>query len=93
MKDENEPVDNWIVVDIDQNNYGTTKATMYNICHGVMRTYRANRHFIKTHPLKAGNYIECLFQEKDRMRKMDDGTFKTTGEKIIELKAWKYLDK
>lgn len=93
LKDENEPVDNWIVVDIDQNNYGTTKATMYNICHGVMRTYRANRHFIKTHPLKAGNYIECLFQEKDRMRKMDDGTFKTTGEKIIELKAWKYLDK
>lgn len=93
LKDENEPVDNWIVVDIDQNNYGTTKATMYNICHGVMRTYRANRHFIKTHPLKAGNYIECLFQEKDRMRKMDDGTFKTTGEKIIELKVWKYLDK
>ena len=93
LKDENESVDNWIVVNIDQNNYGTTKVTMYNICHGVMRTYRANRHFIKTHPLKAGNYIECLFQEKDRMRKMDDGTFKTTGEKIIELKAWKYLDK
>ena len=93
LKDENESVDNWIVVNIDQNNYGTTKVTMYNICHGVMRTYRVNRNFIKTHPLKAGNYIECLFQEKDRMRKMDDGTFKATGEKIIELKAWKYLDK
>lgn len=93
LKDENESVDNWIVVDIDQNNYGTTKATMYNICHGVMRTYRANKHFLKSHPLKVNDYIECLFQEKDRMRKMEDGTFKPTGEKIIELKAWKYLDK
>ena len=93
LKDVNEPVDNWIVVDIDQNNYGTTKVTMYNICHGVMRTYRANKHFLKSHPLKVNDYIECLFQEKDRMRKMDDGSFRPTGEKIIELKAWKYLDK
>ena len=93
IKDISEPVDNWIVVNVERNNFGSAKVALYNICYGVMRTYRANKHFLKSHTLKSNDYIECLFQEKDKMRKMDDRTFKSTGEKIIELKAWKYLDK
>lgn len=86
-----DPTD-WLVLATDTNKFGTTYATLYNICYGASRQYRANKQYASKHPLEVGSIIKAVFQERDKVKKVND-VFVKTGEKIVEIKCWKTLDK
>lgn len=92
LSDPKEPVSNWFVMDIEETKYGTQYVTVYNICYGATRRYRANKKYWVNHPLSVGDYIQVVLQEKDQMKKNEQGEFVKTGQKIVEMKTWKLLD-
>ena len=92
LNDPKEPVSNWLVMDIEETKYGTQYVTVYNICYGATRRYRANKKYWVNHPLSVGDYIQVVLQEKDQMKKNEQGEFVKTGQKIVEMKTWKLLD-
>ena len=92
LNDPKEPVSNWLVMDIEETKYGTQYVTVYNICYGATRRYRANKRYWVNHPLSVGDYIQVVLQEKDQMKKNEQGEFVKTGQKIVEMKTWKLLD-
>lgn len=87
----NEDVSHWIVREVKLTSFGTPYVTLYNICYGATKTYKASASFLKKHPLNQLDTIECVFREKDKYIKSEDSHFKSTGETYLELKAWKYI--
>lgn len=92
INDVSKPISLWIVTDVSSTSYGTTYATIYNICYGSSKTYRINKAFWNKHPFAILDVIECCFREKDKYIKDENGNFKATGEKLLELKAWKKVE-
>jgi hypothetical protein len=92
LNDVKQPMTIWIVTDLSTTSYGTQYVTMYNICYGVSKTYRINKAFWTKHPFAISDVIECCFREKDKYIKDENGNFRSTGEKILELKAWKSVE-
>ena len=89
VSDPNSDPNDWLVLDVKTTGYGTVYVTGYNLCYGAERTYRANKKFWENHQLSKGDVIRAVLQEKNKMKKDENGEWITLNEKIVEMKCWK----
>ena len=82
----------WLVLDVKTTGYGTVYITAYNLCYGAERTYRANKKFWTNHQLSKGDVIRAVLQEKNKMKKDENGEWVKLSETYQEMKAWKKLE-
>ena len=92
VNDPNSDPNDWLVLDVKTTGYGTVYCTLYNLCYGAERTYRANKKFWTNHQLSKGDVIRAVLQEKNKMKKDENGEWITLPEKIVEMKCWKKLE-
>ena len=90
--DPNSDPNDWLVLDVKTTGYGTVYCTLYNLCYGAERTYRANKKFWTNHQLSKGDVVRVVLQEKNKMKKDENGEWVTLNEKIVEMKCWKKLE-
>ena len=90
--DPNSDPNNWLLLDVKTTGYGTVYCTLYNLCYGAERTYRANKKFWTNHQLSKGDVARVVLQEKNKMKKDENGEWVTLNEKIVEMKCWKKLE-
>lgn len=92
VNDPNSDPNDWLVLDVKTTGYGTVYCTLYNICYGAERTYRASKKFWTNHQLSKGDVARVVLQEKNKMKKDKNGEWVTLNEKIVEMKCWKKLE-
>ena len=92
VSDPNSDPNDWIVIDVKTTGYGTVYCTLYNLCYGAERTYRASKKFWTNHQLSKGDVARVVLQEKNKMKKDENGEWVTLNEKIVEMKCWKKLE-
>lgn len=92
VNDPNSDPNDWLVLEVKTTGYGTVYCTLYNLCYGAERTYRANKKFWTNHQLSKGDAIRAVLQEKNKMKKDENGEWVTLNEKIVEMKVWKKLE-
>lgn len=89
--DPNSDPNDWIVLDVKTTGYGTVYCTLYNLCYGAERIYRANKKFWTNHQLSKGDVARVVLQEKNKMKKDENGEWVTLSETYREMKVWKKL--
>lgn len=89
VSDPNSDPNDWLVLDVKTTGYGTVYCTLYNLCYGAERTYRANKKFWINHQVEKGDAVRAVLQEKNKMKKDENGEWVTLNEKIFEMKCWK----
>ena len=92
VSDPNSDPNDWLVLDVKTTGYGTVYITAYNLCYGAERTYRANKKFWENHQLSKGDVIRAVLQEKNKMKKDENGEWITLSETYQEMKVWKKLE-
>ena len=92
VNDPNSDPNDWIVLDVKTTGYGTVYITGYNLCYGAERTYRANKKFWTNHQLSKGDVARVVLQEKNKMKKDENGEWITLSETYQEMKVWKKLE-
>lgn len=92
VSDPNSDPNDWLVLDVKTTGYGTVYCTLYNLCYGAERTYRANKKFWTNHQLSKGDVIRAVLQEKNKMKKDENGEWITLSETYQEMKVWKKLE-
>lgn len=92
VSDPNSDPNDWLVLDIKTTGYGTVYVSAYNLCYGAERTYRANKKFWTNHQLSKGDAIRAVLQEKNKMKKDENGEWVRTGDVYTEIKCWKKLE-
>lgn len=92
VSDPNSDPNDWLVLDVKTTGYGTVYCTLYNLCYGAERTYRANKKFWTNHQLSKGDVIRAVLQEKNKMKKDENGEWVRTGDVYTEIKCWKKLE-
>lgn len=92
VSDHNSDPNDWLVLDVKTTGYGTVYCTLYNLCYGAERTDRANKKFWTNHQLSKGDVARVVLQEKNKMKKDENGEWVTLPEKIVEMKCWKKLE-
>lgn len=88
----NSDPNDWLVLDVKTTGYGTVYCTLYNLCYGAERTYRVSKKFWINHQLSKGDVARVVLQEKNKMKKDENGEWVTLNEKIVEMKCWKKLE-
>lgn len=91
VSDPNSDPNDWLVLDVKTTGYGTVYVTAYNLCYGAERTYRANKKFWTNHQLSKGDAIRAVLQEKNKMKKDENGEWVVLSETYQEMKVWKNL--
>lgn len=91
VSDPNSDPNDWLVLDVKTTGYGTVYCTLYNLCYGAERTYRANKKFWTNHQLSKGDVIRAVLQEKNKMKKDENGEWVKLQETYQEMKVWKKL--
>ena len=89
--DPKSPITDWLVLDVKTTGYGTVYCRLYNISIGIEREMRANRQFWAKNKLERGDAIRAVTQEKNKMKKDENGEWVRTDQTYQELKAWKKL--
>lgn len=89
VSDPNSDPNDWLVLDVKTTEYGTVYVTAYNLCYGAERTYRANKKFWANHQLSKGDVARVVLQEKNKMKKDENGEWVTLSETYQEMKVWK----
>ena len=92
VSDPNSDPNDWLVLDVKTTGYGTVYCTLYNLCYGAERTYRANKKFWTNHQLSKGDVIRAVLQEKNKMKKDENGEWVVLSETYQEMKVWKKLE-
>lgn len=92
VNDPNSDPNDWLVLDVKTTGYGTVYCMLYNLCYGAERTYKANKKFWTNHQLSKGDVARVVLQEKNKMKKDENGEWVTLSEKIVEMKCWKKLE-
>ena len=92
VNDPKSDPNDWLVLDVKTTGYGTVYCTLYNLCYGAERIYRANKKFWTNHQLSKGDVVRVVLQEKNKMKKDENGEWVTLNEKIVEMKCWKKLE-
>ena len=91
INDPNSDPNDWLVLDVKTTRYGTVYVSAYNLCYGAERTYRANKKFWTNHQLSKGDVIRAVLQEKNKMKKDENGEWVKLQETYQEMKLWKKL--
>ena len=89
--DPKSPITDWLVLDVKTTGYGTVYCRLYNIRIGIEREMRANRQFLAKNKLERGDAIRAVTQEKNKMKKDENGEWVRTDQTYQELKVWKKL--
>ena len=92
VNDPNSDPNDWLVLDVKTTGYGTVYVTGYNLCYGAERTYRANKKFWTNHQLSKGDVARVVLQEKNKMKKDENGEWITLSETYQEMKVWEKLE-
>ena len=92
VNDPNSDPNDWLVLDVKTTGYGTVYVTGYNLCYGAERTYRANKKFWTNHQLSKGDVARVVLQEKNKMKKDENGEWVVLSETYQEMKVWKKLE-
>lgn len=92
VSDPNSDPNDWLVLDVKTTGYGTVYVSAYNLCYGAERTYRANKKFWTNHQLSKGDVARVVLQEKNKMKKDENGEWVTLSETYQEMKVWKKLE-
>jgi DNA polymerase III alpha subunit len=92
VNDPNSDPNDWLVLDVKTTGYGTVYCTLYNLCYGAERTYRVNKKFWTNHQLSKGDVARVVLQEKNKMKKDENGEWVTLSETYQEMKVWKKLE-
>nr|DAT39434.1 MAG TPA: DNA-directed DNA polymerase [Bacteriophage sp.] len=92
VNDPNSDPNDWLVLEVKTTGYGTVYCTLYNLCYGAERTYRANKKFWTNHQLSKGDVIRAVLQEKNKMKKDEKGEWVVLSETYREMKVWKKLE-
>lgn len=92
VNDPNSDPNDWLILDVKTTGYGTVYCTLYNLCYGAERTYRANKKFWTNHQLSKGDVIRAVLQEKNKMKKDENGEWVKLSETYQEMKVWKKLE-
>lgn len=92
VNDPNSDPNDWLVLEVKTTGYGTVYCTLYNLCYGAERTYRANKKFWTNHQLSKGDVARVVLQEKNKMKKDENGEWVRTGDVYTEIKCWKKLE-
>ena len=87
--DPNSDPNDWLMLGVKTTGYGTVYCTLYNLCYGAERTYRANKKFWTNHQLSKGDVARVILQEKNKMKKDENGEWVTLSETYQEMKVWK----
>lgn len=90
--DPNSDPNDWLVLDVKTTGYGTVYCTLFNLCYGAERTYRANKKFWTNHQLSKGDVVRVVSQEKNKMKKDENGEWVVLSETYQEMKVWKKLE-
>lgn len=85
------PITDWLVLDVKTTSYGTVYVRLYNLCLGIEREMRCNRQFWAKNQIERGDAIRAVTQEKNKMKKGDDGEWVKLQETYQELKCWSKL--
>ena len=91
VNDPNSDPNDWLVLDVKTTGYGTVYCMLYNLCYGAERTYRANKKFWTNHQLSKGDVARVVLQEKNKMKKDENGEWVILSETYQEMKVWKNL--
>lgn len=92
VNDPNSDPNDWLVLEVKTTGYGTVYITAYNLCYGAERTYRASKKFWTNHQLSKGDVARVVLQEKNKMKKDENGEWVRTGDVYTEIKCWKKLE-
>lgn len=92
VSDPNSDPNDWLVLDVKTTGYGTVYCTLYNLCYGAERTYKTNKKFWTNHQLSKGDVARVVLQEKNKMKKDENGEWMTLSETYQEMKVWKKLE-
>ena len=92
VSDPKSDPNDWLVLEVKTTGYGTVYITGYNLCYGAERTYRANKKFWMNHQLSKGDVIRAVLQEKNKMKKDENGEWVVLSETYQEMKVWKKLE-
>ena len=92
VSDPNSDPNDWLVLEVKTTGYGTVYITSYNLCYGAERTYRANKKFWTNHQLSKGDVARVVLQEKNKMKKDENGEWVKLSETYQEMKVWKKLE-
>lgn len=92
VSDPNSDPNDWLVLDVKTTGYGTVYCTLYNLCYGAERTYRVNKKFWTNHQLSNGDVARVVLQEKNKMKKDENGEWVKLSETYQEMKVWKKLE-
>ena len=90
--DPNSDPNDWLVLDVKTTGYGTVYCTLYNLCYGAERIYRANKKFWTNHQLSKSDVARVVLQEKNKMKKDENGEWVKLSETYQEMKVWKKLE-
>lgn len=90
--DPNSDPNDWLVLEVKTTGYGTVYCILYNLCYGAERTYRASKKFWTNHQLSKGDVIRTVLQEKNKMKKDENGKWVRTGDVYTEMKCWKKFE-
>lgn len=91
VNDPNSDPNDWLILEVKTTGYSTVYCTLYNLCYGAERTYRANKKFWTNHQLSKGDVARVVLQEKNKMKKDENGEWVTLSETYQEMKVWKNL--
>ena len=92
VSNPNSDPNDWLILDVKTTGYGTVYITAYNLCYGAERTYRANKKFWENHQLSKGDVARVVLQEKNKMKKDENGEWVVLSETYQEMKVWKKLE-
>ena len=89
--DPKSPITDWLVLDAKTTSYGMVYCKLYNLCLGIEREMRANRQFWAKNKLERGDAIRAVTQEKNKMKKGENGEWVKLSDTYLELKCWSKL--
>ena len=84
-------INDWVVLGVDVNAYGTAFLSLYNICYGAEKTYKADKKWWAKCSCKQGDAIRALLCEKPKYKKGPDGKPVKTGEMETVIKCFEII--
>jgi DNA polymerase III alpha subunit len=79
--------DEWIVTNVEINQYGTPYVSLYRLCDGYSNVYKTNKKWYNEYKINVGDSIKPFFEEK-RKKVKEDNKWVDTNETYIMLSEW-----
>lgn len=84
-------INDWVVLGVDVNAYGTAFLSLYNICYGAEKTYKVDKKWWAKCSCEQGDAIRALLCEKPKYKKGPDGKPVKTGEMETVIKCFEII--